>query len=83
MIHVRLFLQGINIHQKKESPKGVVNNQILDWSFRLDGVFHNANQDQVFESVASDIVTSALDGYNGKISFESSELSFWATISVK
>jgi hypothetical protein len=24
-----------------------------------------------------------LDGYNGKISFESSELSFWATISVK
>jgi len=76
MIHVRLFLQGINIHQKKESPKGVVNNQILDWSFRLDGVFHNANQDQVFESVASDIVTSALDGYNGKISFESSELSF-------
>ena len=77
MIHVRLFLQGINIHQKKESPKGVVNNQILDWSFRLDGVFHNASQDQVFETVASDVITSALDGYNGKISFESSELSFW------
>ncbi|WAR10868.1 KIF9-like protein [Mya arenaria] len=26
--------------------KGVVNNQIADWSFRLDGIFHNSNQDQ-------------------------------------
>ena len=55
------------MHQKKESPKGVVNNQILDWSFRLDGIFHNASQDHVFDTVASDIVTSALDGYNGNI----------------
>ena len=50
----------------KEGRKGVVNNQILDWSFRLDGVFHNASQDQVYDTVATDIVTSALDGYNGK-----------------
>lgn len=65
--HLELLPDGrsVNIHQKKESPKGVVNNQILDWSFRLDGIFHNASQDQVFECVASDIVTSALDGYNG------------------
>ena len=50
----------------KDGRKGVVNNQIQDWSFRLDGIFHNATQDQVFDTVSSNIVTSALDGYNGK-----------------
>ncbi|XP_052080028.1 kinesin-like protein KIF9 isoform X1 [Mytilus californianus] len=65
--HLELVPDGksVNVHQKKESAKGVVNNQILDWSFRLDGIFHNASQDHVFDTVASDIVTSALDGYNG------------------
>lgn len=42
-----------------------MNNQILDWSFKLDGIFNNASQDQVFETVGSDIITAALDGYNG------------------
>jgi hypothetical protein len=50
----------------KDGRKGVVNNQIQDWSFRLDGIFHNATQDQVFDTVSANIVTSALDGYNGK-----------------
>ncbi|CAG2197099.1 KIF6_9 [Mytilus edulis] len=65
--HIELVPDGksVNVHQKKESAKGVVNNQILDWSFRLDGIFHNASQDHVFDTVAADIVTSALDGYNG------------------
>ncbi|XP_060585541.1 kinesin-like protein KIF9 isoform X2 [Ruditapes philippinarum] len=49
----------------KDGRKGVVNNQIQDWSFRLDGIFHNATQDQVFDTVSANIVTSALDGYNG------------------
>jgi kinesin family protein 6/9 len=44
----------------------VVNNQILDWSFKLDGMFLNASQAQVYDTVASDIVSSALNGYNGK-----------------
>ncbi|XP_048779143.1 kinesin-like protein KIF9 isoform X1 [Ostrea edulis] len=57
--------KSVNVHQRKDSKRGVVNNQILDWSFRLDGIFHNASQDQVFETVSSDIITSALDGYNG------------------
>lgn len=58
-------IQSVNVHVMKDGRKGVVNNQIQDWSFRLDGIFHNATQDQVFETVASNIVTSALDGYNG------------------
>ena len=50
----------------KDGRKGVVNNQILDWSFKMDGIFHNASQDHVFSTVTSDIVTSSLDGINGK-----------------
>ncbi|XP_052814626.1 kinesin-like protein KIF9 isoform X2 [Mya arenaria] len=57
--------KSVNVHVMKDGRKGVVNNQIADWSFRLDGIFHNSNQDQVFETVAANIVTSALDGYNG------------------
>lgn len=60
------IFQSINVHQRKDTRRGVVNNQILDWSFKLDGIFNNAAQDQVFETVGADIVTSALDGYNGK-----------------
>lgn len=57
--------KSVNVHVFKDGRKGVVNNQIQDWSFRMDGIFHNSSQDQVFETVASNIVTSALDGYNG------------------
>lgn len=57
--------KSVNVHVMKDGRKGVVNNQIQDWSFRLDGIFHNSTQDQVYDTVAADIVTSALDGYNG------------------
>jgi kinesin family protein 6/9 len=59
-------VQSVNVHLKRDPKKGVVNNQILDWSFKLDGIFHNATQEHVFSTVSSDIVTSALDGYNGE-----------------
>ena len=54
----------------KDGRKGVVNNQIQDWSFRMDGIFHNSNQDQVFETVGQSIVTQALDGYNGEYTLD-------------
>ena len=60
------IFQSVNVHQIKDGRNGVVNNQIQDWSFRLDGIFHNSTQDQVFDTVSSNIVTSALDGYNGE-----------------
>lgn len=59
--------KSINTHLKRDPKKGVVNNQILDWSFKLDGIFHNATQEHVFSTVASDMVTSALDGYNATL----------------
>ncbi|XP_041374463.1 kinesin-like protein KIF9 [Gigantopelta aegis] len=59
--------KSISVHQYRDPKKGVVNNQIVDWAFKLDGIFHNASQDEVFDTVASEIVTGALDGYNGTL----------------
>ncbi|KAL8610516.1 Kinesin-like protein kif9 [Nucella lapillus] len=59
--------KSVNVHLKRDPKKGVVNNQILDWSFKLDGIFHNATQEHVFSTVASDIVTSVMDGYNATL----------------
>uniref|UniRef100_A0A8C9LJJ1 Kinesin-like protein n=1 Tax=Piliocolobus tephrosceles TaxID=591936 RepID=A0A8C9LJJ1_9PRIM len=59
--------RSINIHLKKDIRRGVVNNQQTDWSFKLDGVLHDASQDLVYETVAKDVVSQALNGYNGTI----------------
>ncbi|XP_035312918.1 kinesin-like protein KIF9 isoform X1 [Cricetulus griseus] len=59
--------KSIDIHLKKNTRRGVVNNQQTDWSFKLDGVLHDATQDLVYETVAKDAVSQALDGYNGTI----------------
>ncbi|XP_037705587.1 kinesin-like protein KIF9 isoform X3 [Choloepus didactylus] len=59
--------KSIDIHLRKDTRRGVVNNQQTDWSFKLDGVLHDASQDLVYETVAKDVVSQALDGYNGTI----------------
>jgi len=63
-----LRLQTVNIHCERDPKKGMVNNQIIDWSFKLDGIMHNASQEAVFSTTAADVVTAALDGYNGRTS---------------
>ena len=55
----------MNIHCSRDPKKGIVNNQLVDWSFKLDGIMHNASQEAVFNTTAVDVVTAALDGYNG------------------
>nr|KAF6270328.1 kinesin family member 9 [Pipistrellus kuhlii] len=57
----------IDIHLKKDTRRGVVNNQQTDWSFKLDGVLHDASQELVYDTVAKAVVAQALDGYNGTI----------------
>ncbi|KAM4821142.1 kinesin-like protein KIF9 isoform 2-T3 [Thomomys bottae] len=59
--------KSIDIHFKKDIRRGVVNNQQTDWSFKLDGVLHDASQDLVYETVARDVISQAFDGYNGTI----------------
>ncbi|XP_058534884.1 kinesin-like protein KIF9 [Ochotona princeps] len=57
----------IGIHFKKGTRREVVNHQQTDWLFKLDGVLHDASQDLVYETVAQEVVSQALDGYNGTI----------------
>ncbi|XP_062424649.1 kinesin-like protein KIF9 isoform X2 [Rhea pennata] len=59
--------KSIDIYIKKDVKKGVVNNRQTDWSFRLDGVLHNASQELTYETVAEKLVSEALSGYNGTI----------------
>lgn len=67
MINLQPDGKTIDVHCYRDPKKGVVNNQIVDWSFKLDGVLHNANQERVYETVAFDVVRAALDGYSGTI----------------
>ncbi|XP_067386553.1 kinesin-like protein KIF9 isoform X1 [Emydura macquarii macquarii] len=59
--------KSIDIYIRRDVKKGVVNNKQTDWSFKLDGVLHNASQDAVYDAVARDLVSQALDGYNGTV----------------
>ncbi len=60
-------IQTINIHAKgKDAKRGVVNNQLMDWSFKMDGILHNASQDQVYDDVGSDMIKQLMEGYNGE-----------------
>ncbi|XP_043397653.1 kinesin-like protein KIF9 isoform X3 [Chelonia mydas] len=59
--------KSIDIYIRRDIKKGVVNNKQTDWSFKLDGVLHNASQDSVYDAVARDLVSQALNGYNGTI----------------
>ena len=66
LIDFDLGTKTVNVHAKKDARRGVVNNQMLDWSFKMDGILHNASQDQMYSEVASDMVAQLLDGYNGE-----------------
>ena len=49
----------------RDAKQGVVNHQISDWSFTLNGLFNNTSQETVYETVAQKLVSAALNGYNG------------------
>ena len=38
-----------------------------DWNFKMDGILHNTSQDDTYDTVTRDVVTGAMDGYNGKM----------------
>ncbi|NXD39894.1 KIF9 protein, partial [Copsychus sechellarum] len=59
--------KSIDIYIRKSPRGGIVNNTQTDWSFKLDGLLHNISQEMVYEAVAKDLVSKALQGYNGTI----------------
>lgn len=62
-----MISQTVSVHQRKDSRKGVVNNQLSSWSFRLDGVLHDVSQEEVYGRVGRGVVLGALEGYNGRL----------------
>ena len=61
------YYQTVNIYNKRQSAnQAYVNNQITDWSFKVDGILHNVPQANVYDQVVKDITNKTLDGYNGQ-----------------
>eukprot|EP00061_Rhincodon_typus_P016011 g43999.t1 len=54
----------IHIHTRLDQRKDVVNNQHSDWSFKVDGILHNAPQDVVYKAVAKNVVSSTINGFS-------------------
>ncbi|XP_048452121.1 kinesin-like protein KIF9 [Rhincodon typus] len=59
--------QTIHIHTRLDQRKDVVNNQHSDWSFKVDGILHNAPQDVVYKAVAKNVVSSTINGFSSTI----------------
>ncbi|KAJ3120648.1 Kinesin-like protein kif9 [Nowakowskiella sp. JEL0407] len=59
--------KSIHIHQKKSDDAGYINNQLENWDFSFDHVFHNASQETIYEECAAPILKNLLQGYNGTI----------------
>nr|XP_060638693.1 kinesin-like protein KIF9 [Anolis sagrei ordinatus] len=57
----------IDVYTERDLSKGIVNNKQTNWSFKLDGVLHNAPQEMVYNVLAKGLVNQALNGYNGTI----------------
>lgn len=59
------LVQTINIDQGSHAE--VLNNRQDKWAFKFHNVLHNANQENVYGTVAGDIVHSAIEGVNGTV----------------
>ena len=60
------YIKTVNIYNRRAANgQGYVNNQITDWSFKVDAIMHNVSQDAVYDQVVKDITLKTLDGYNG------------------
>lgn len=58
----------INFQFQKDPSKGYVNNAEKNHEFYFDKIFNQqTKQEQVFDSVAKEVIDSCLDGYNGTI----------------
>ena len=58
----------VEVHVIRKEAKDYVNNQKEDYSYQFDEILNmQAKQEQVFETVAKEVVDSVLEGYNGTI----------------
>ena len=60
--------KNIEVHVYRKESKDYVNNQKEDYTYKFDDILNmQAKQEQVFETVAKEVVDSVLEGYNGTI----------------
>uniref|UniRef100_UPI00398EFAED kinesin-like protein KIF9 n=1 Tax=Pristiophorus japonicus TaxID=55135 RepID=UPI00398EFAED len=59
--------ETITIHTRRDQRKEVVNNQHCDWSFKVDGILHDAPQDVVYNAIARNMVSSTINGFSSTI----------------
>lgn len=58
----------IAFHMPKSASAGYVNNRVENFNFKFSGILEqNATQEDVFNTIARDVVLSAMEGYNGTI----------------
>lgn len=65
--HLSIDPQNNRVNVHIDQLTKTVNNKQEDWNFNLSRVLHNSSQEQVYETVARDIVNSVIGGYNGTI----------------
>ncbi|KAL6097597.1 kif9 [Pungitius sinensis] len=61
--------QTLNVRQRKDSrkPQDTRRDQLICWSFRLEGVLQDVSQEEVYARVCQRVVLGALNGYNGTL----------------
>ncbi|CAL8083709.1 unnamed protein product [Calicophoron daubneyi] len=57
----------LRIEKPKDIKQGLVNNQVTSWEFKVDRVFTNSSQEQVYQDVASGLIKNGLGGVNGML----------------
>lgn len=55
------------MHVERSAESGVVNHQQNQWGFQFEKVLSNASQEVIYNISSKEILTSALEGYNGCI----------------
>ena len=70
--NIRIAKNGVTIQARKDEgghgdSSGVCNNAQDSWNFKFHAVLQNASQETVFDTIAREVVMSAVDGVNGTI----------------
>jgi kinesin family protein 6/9 len=59
--------KGVAMRLRRREAAGAVNNQPEHFAFAFDKVLHEATQQTVYDEAAADVVTGALEGFNGTV----------------
>ena len=64
---IRRCSQSITLRAKHADHGSTLQNRRDTWNYKFDSVMHNATQETVYETMCSEVVASAMDGFNGTL----------------